>query len=42
MIKRIGWGTYLFFAIVNASFFPILYFLYPEVSQFFLIQPDKH
>src|SRR5690606_26280530 len=27
-----GWGTYLFFAILNALFFPIIYFFYPEVS----------
>ncbi|KAI1321125.1 general substrate transporter [Xylariaceae sp. FL0255] len=27
-----GWGTYLFFAILNATFFPIIYFLYPETS----------
>jgi hypothetical protein len=32
MINRIGWGTYLFFAVVNACFFPVLYFFYPEVS----------
>lgn len=31
MINRIGWGTYLFFAVVNACFFPVLYFFYPEV-----------
>jgi hypothetical protein len=29
---RSGWGTYLFFAIMNALFFPIIYFYYPEVS----------
>ncbi|KAI1340778.1 general substrate transporter [Xylariaceae sp. FL0016] len=27
-----GWGTYLFFAILNATFFPIIYFLYPETA----------
>ncbi|KAH9909705.1 general substrate transporter [Xylariomycetidae sp. FL2044] len=27
-----GWGTYLFFAILNAMFFPIIYFLYPETA----------
>lgn len=27
-----GWGTYLFFAILNAIFFPIIYFLFPETS----------
>lgn len=30
LIEQIGWGTYLFFAVLNAIFFPILYFLYPE------------
>ncbi|KAL0262213.1 hypothetical protein SLS55_003652 [Diplodia seriata] len=30
MIDSIGWGTYLFFAVVNACFFPIIYFFYPE------------
>lgn len=27
-----GWGTYLFFAALNAIFFPIIYFLYPETA----------
>ncbi|CAJ2506504.1 Uu.00g006340.m01.CDS01 [Anthostomella pinea] len=27
-----GWGTYLFFAILNAMFFPIIYFFYPETA----------
>lgn len=30
MIDRIKWGTYLFFAAVNASFIPFIYFFYPE------------
>lgn len=30
MIDRIGWGTYLFFGAMNASFLPIIYFFYPE------------
>lgn len=30
MIDNIGWGTYLFFAAVNACFFPVIYFFYPE------------
>jgi len=33
MISNIGWGTYLFFAIVNACFLPFLYFYYPETKQ---------
>ncbi|KAI1250375.1 hypothetical protein MGN70_007428 [Eutypa lata] len=27
-----GFGTYLFFGVLNAIFFPIIYFLYPETS----------
>ena len=30
MIDRIGWGTYLFFGAMNATFLPIIYFFYPE------------
>ena len=33
LIDNIGWGTYLFFAVLNAIFFPIIYFLYPETAQ---------
>ncbi|CAK1354044.1 Sugar transporter STL1 [Cercospora beticola] len=33
LIDSIGWGTYLFFAVLNAIFFPIIYFFYPETSQ---------
>ena len=32
MIDRIKWGTYLFFAAMNACFFPALYFFYPETA----------
>ena len=32
MITNIGWGTYLFFAVVNACFIPIIYFFYPETD----------
>jgi sugar porter (SP) family MFS transporter len=32
LIKSISWGTYLFFAALNACFIPILYFLYPETA----------
>ncbi|KAF7197117.1 Sugar transporter STL1 [Pseudocercospora fuligena] len=32
LISNIGWGTYLFFAVLNAIFFPIIYFFYPETS----------
>ncbi|CAI6334040.1 unnamed protein product [Periconia digitata] len=33
MLDGIGWGTYLFFACVNAGFFPLIYFFYPETKQ---------
>ncbi|KAK0734665.1 sugar transporter [Lasiosphaeria miniovina] len=33
MIAEIGWGTYLFFAVVNACFIPIIYFFYPETAR---------
>lgn len=32
MIDNIGWGTYLFFAIVNACFLPFIYIFYPETA----------
>ncbi|KUI63540.1 Sugar transporter STL1 [Cytospora mali] len=32
MITNIGWGTYLFFAVVNASFLPVIWFFYPETA----------
>ncbi|KAI9807355.1 MAG: hypothetical protein M1833_000098 [Piccolia ochrophora] len=32
MLTNIKWGTYLFFAVVNACFLPIIYFLYPETA----------
>ncbi|KAL1614817.1 hypothetical protein SLS54_009475 [Diplodia seriata] len=33
MLENIGWGTYLFFGAVNAAFFPVIYFFYPETKQ---------
>lgn len=33
MITNIQWGTYLFFAIVNACFLPLIYFTYPETAR---------
>ncbi|EGU85041.1 hypothetical protein FOQG_02098 [Fusarium oxysporum f. sp. raphani 54005] len=32
MISNIHWGTYLFFGCANATFFPILYWFYPETA----------
>ncbi|KAG8528292.1 uncharacterized protein KY384_007209 [Bacidia gigantensis] len=40
MISNIKWGTYLFFAIVNACFLPIIYFLYPETARRSLEEVD--
>ena len=33
MITNIHWGTYLFFAIVNACFIPLIYFTYLETAR---------
>ena len=33
MVSNIGWGTYLFFAVVNALFVPFIYFYYPETAR---------
>lgn len=33
MISNISWGTYLFFAVVNFCFIPIIYFFYPETKK---------
>lgn len=33
MIEKIKWGTYLFFAAMNACFLPIIYFFYPETAR---------
>ena len=33
MVANIGWGTYLFFAAVNACFLPVIWFFYPETKQ---------
>jgi hypothetical protein len=33
MISNIKWGTYLFFAAMNACFLPVIYFFYPETAR---------
>ncbi|GAB1310655.1 General substrate transporter [Madurella fahalii] len=33
MVSNIGWGTYLFFAVINACFIPVIYFFYPETAR---------
>jgi hypothetical protein len=32
MIEHIGWGTYLFFAAMNACFIPVIWLFYPETA----------
>lgn len=32
MVAHIHWGTYLFFAVMNAIFIPPMYFFYPETA----------
>ncbi|KAH0400152.1 general substrate transporter, partial [Aureobasidium melanogenum] len=32
LIDSISWGTYLFFAVLNALFFPVIYWFFPETS----------
>lgn len=32
MVANIHWGTYLFFAALNACFIPVVYFFYPETA----------
>ncbi|KAF2200852.1 general substrate transporter [Delitschia confertaspora ATCC 74209] len=33
MLANIKWATYLVFAIINACFFPLIYFFYPETKK---------
>lgn len=33
MVSNIGWGTYLFFAAINACFIPVIYFFFPETAR---------
>lgn len=33
MVANIGWGTYLFFAAINACFLPVIWFFYPETRR---------
>ena len=40
MITHIQWGTYLFFAIVNACFLPLIYYTYPETARRSLEEVD--
>ncbi|TVY51039.1 Sugar transporter STL1 [Lachnellula cervina] len=40
-IKSIEWRTYIYFAVFNAFFLPIIYFFYPETQNLSLEQIDK-
>ncbi|KAI0200690.1 general substrate transporter [Astrocystis sublimbata] len=33
LVTKIGWGTFLFFAVLNATFIPVIYFFYPETAR---------
>ncbi|KAI0184701.1 general substrate transporter [Xylaria flabelliformis] len=33
LVSNIGWGTFLFFAALNATFLPTIYFFYPETAR---------
>jgi len=33
MLSNIRWATYLVFAVINAAFFPVIYFFYPETRK---------
>ncbi|GAW19133.1 hypothetical protein ANO14919_086170 [Xylariales sp. No.14919] len=33
LVTNIGWGTFLFFAILNITFIPVIYFFYPETAR---------
>lgn len=40
-ISNIGWRTYVYFAVFNACFIPLIYFFYPETKWLSLEQIDK-
>ncbi|KAH8679520.1 general substrate transporter [Tricladium varicosporioides] len=40
-ISSIGWKTYIYFAVFNAFFIPLIYFFYPETKNLSLEQIDK-
>lgn len=33
LVTNIGWGTFLFFAVLNVTFIPVIYFFYPETAR---------
>lgn len=40
-INSIGWKTYIYFAVFNFFFIPLIWFLYPETQNLSLEQIDK-
>lgn len=40
-INSIGWRTYIYFAVFNAFFVPIIYFFYPETKNLSLEEIDR-
>lgn len=40
-IDNIGWRTYIYFAVFNAAFLPLIWFFYPETRNLSLEQIDK-
>lgn len=40
-INSIGWKTYIYFAVFNFFFIPLIYFFYPETKWLSLEQIDK-
>lgn len=40
-ISSIGWRTYIYFAVFNAAFVPLVYFFYPETRRLGLEQIDQ-
>ena len=41
LINRLGWKTYLIFMALAFSFVPIIYFFYPETSNYSLEEVDN-
>jgi hypothetical protein len=40
-IKSIAWRTYIYFAVFNSAFIPLIWFFYPETRNLSLEQVDR-